>query len=394
MKFRHLLVLAFSACFSILFAQNSASKSPVPFLGVELDDDSELEEGVLVEGVYRGFGAAEAGLQRGDILLAVNGDDVNSQRELTIELKNFKAGDEVELAFRRFNKPMTARAKLSEKPRSTSELSAVRRAESDGQKKSGKKAYMGIYPQTDWEKGGVRITGFTSKSQAWRAGLEEGDVILKLDDAQVSTASQLDNYLFEKAPGQEMTVVFMRNGKEKSLKMTLGETASGSCDCDDDDENWGWKNGDYQGWEGNFERLGEQMEAMAERIGENGERIGQRGEELAEDLENRLFNRRRDDGRRGENWGGESFFSLRDFSAILNQESGNLTVSFSGRSNQDFAVVVTDEDGKELAREERDELEEGLFTHQFDLSQAGKGSFYVRVWKGDNVVTSERVVRN
>lgn len=404
------LLTAFSTS---VFSQNTNQKpptanAPVPFLGVAPNDNSELEEGLLIDGVYRGFGAEAAGLQRGDILLAINGDDVNSQRELTNELRAFKSGDEVELTFKRFNKAMKAKAKLADKPDYMTDLKLASRDEATGKKYGGKKAFMGIHPVTDWEKGGVRITGFTSKSQAWRAGLEEKDVITKLDDAAISTEEQLNNYLWEKAPGSEMKVAFLRDGKEKSLNMTLGETSANNSNSNynyrndnpcDDRKGDNSDGSDADGWASNMEEFGERMaewgEKMGEEMGKMGEQFGaeigedavRNAEELAARITER-FSRERSGDRSFSN---ESFFSLRDFSASPNPTTGNLTISFSGRSNQEFSVVVVDENNQEIDREDRAELEEGLFTHQFDLTKQPAGTYYVRVWKGDDVITSQKI---
>ncbi len=405
MKFsRTFLLIAATAVAANLFSQstNQKPKSEPPFLGVSTTDYPELEEGVLVEGVYKGYGAAEAGLQRGDILLAVNGDDVNSTRELTKELRPYKPGDEVEMTFKRFNKEMKAKAKLSEKPRYSSNLQLVRRDEADGKARSGKKAFMGIHPSTDWQAGGVRVTGFTSKSQAWRAGMEEGDIITKLDDTDISTTDQLNNYLWEKQPGQEMKVTFLRNGKEKTVAMTLGETTVNSCVSDSDGDTGYNFNFDFD--DEAAEQAGEKAAEWAVKAEEMGERMAKEGERLGEEMSRRAENWSRDFERgwsRGQgrgrtrsadNWENTSpYFSLADFTATPNPTSGNVTVSFSGKSNQPFSVVLTDDDGREVAREERDELAEGIFTQQFDLSKEAAGTYYCRIYKGENVVASQKI---
>lgn len=408
---RLFLFVALTAQISTAFSQNNnqrPAKSDAPFLGVSTTDYPELEEGVLVEGVYKGFGAAEAGLQRGDILVAINGDDVNSTRELTKELRAYKYGEEVEVKYLRFNKEMTVKAKLSEKPKYSGDLALVRRDEATGKKRDGKKAFMGIYPQTDWQNGGVRVNGFTSKSQAWRAGLEEDDIITKLDDASISTSDQLNNYLWEKTPGTEMQVTFLRNGKEKTVTMTLGETTSynynynsgsksyNNSNCGDNDS-YSSSNWDAEGAGERAAELAERMEELGERLGERGERLGEemarRAEDWGRDFE-RGWNRNERPGRNNDrsnsNFGG-TFFSLSDFTATPNPTTGNVTVSFSGKSNQPFSVVITNEDGREIDREDRDELPEGIFTQQFDLTREPAGTYYCRVYKGDNVVTSQKI---
>ena len=56
-----------------------------------------LPEGVYVSSVTEGTGAAQAGLVRGDIITAINGEEVASMLELKEELSYYAAGTTVEL---------------------------------------------------------------------------------------------------------------------------------------------------------------------------------------------------------------------------------------------------------------------------------------------------------
>ena len=61
---------------------------------VELYD---APEGVYVSSVMEGTGADEAGLVRGDIITAINGEKVSSMDELKEELSYYEAGTTIEV---------------------------------------------------------------------------------------------------------------------------------------------------------------------------------------------------------------------------------------------------------------------------------------------------------
>ena len=69
--------------------------------GVDVTSDSVqlygLPRGVYVSSVTDGSGAAQAGLVRGDIITAINGEEVSSMVELKEELADYAAGTTVEL---------------------------------------------------------------------------------------------------------------------------------------------------------------------------------------------------------------------------------------------------------------------------------------------------------
>jgi len=71
---------------------------------------------------------------------------------------------------------------------------------------------------------GAYVSGFgdaEDRSAAKEAGIEKGDVIVKLDDMPVHTSSALIEYIGLKHPGDKVNVVVNRHGKEKSFAVTL-----------------------------------------------------------------------------------------------------------------------------------------------------------------------------
>jgi len=64
------------------------------------------------------------------------------------------------------------------------------------------------------------------------AGLEQGDIVLKLNGNPVKDANEFKNQIAGTAPGTTITLTVLRNGKEKEIKVKLGdmskENSSGS----------------------------------------------------------------------------------------------------------------------------------------------------------------------
>lgn len=71
---------------------------------------------------------------------------------------------------------------------------------------------------------GAYVSGFgdmEDKSAAKEAGIQKGDVIVRLDEMQVKTSSALIEYIGLKHPGDKVNVTVNRAGKEKVFTVTL-----------------------------------------------------------------------------------------------------------------------------------------------------------------------------
>jgi serine protease Do len=93
------------------------------FLGVELGEVSREaverlklrdERGALIEGVTAGSGAAEAGLQKNDVIVKWNGESIESARELSRRIRETPAGRVVRLGVIRDGREIEVNAKLRE----------------------------------------------------------------------------------------------------------------------------------------------------------------------------------------------------------------------------------------------------------------------------------------
>jgi S1-C subfamily serine protease len=98
-------------------------KASHPYMGIEgldvakTDNNISVNEGAIITRVIPGSPAAQAGLQKDDILTAVNGKPIEDMIGLITEIRQKKVGDNIEITYLRNGKENKATLTLAEKPR-------------------------------------------------------------------------------------------------------------------------------------------------------------------------------------------------------------------------------------------------------------------------------------
>jgi S1-C subfamily serine protease len=67
----------------------------------------------------------------------------------------------------------------------------------------------------------------TPRGPAAAAGVQEGDIVTKLDDQTVDTLHPLDAILSHYSPGDTITLTILRDGQTITVKVTLGTRPPG-----------------------------------------------------------------------------------------------------------------------------------------------------------------------
>lgn len=83
------------------------------------------------------------------------------------------------------------------------------------------KPMLGVY--TEKNEKGAKITNVVDDSPAQKAGMLKGDIITKIDGNAITDPSSLSSIINEKKPDDEIQVTYLRDNKEKKLKLKLGE---------------------------------------------------------------------------------------------------------------------------------------------------------------------------
>lgn len=214
------------------------------FLGVELGEvNSEVvqrlklreERGALIEAVTSGSNAAQAGLQKDDVIVKWDGESIESAGELSRHIRETPAGRAVRLGVLRGGREIEVNAKMGERtsilngvrvPRPTpvarvrvrpAEIAGVRvrdgvRLGAQLQTMTTQLAeYFGLSKRT-----GALVVFVFADSPASKAGLKAGDVILSIAGETVENPMDLRRILTTKSEGS-VEVKVLRDKQEQTL---------------------------------------------------------------------------------------------------------------------------------------------------------------------------------
>lgn len=206
----------------------------------QADDDTTVptetsiyDLGVLVTSVDASKPAADAGVRRGSIILAVDGVDVNTPEALIDAIESAGPGATVTVTV--LNSPDAEELTVTlsdEKP-----LLGVRLygAESFGRMEPYRNTVPPLpfspderEPFTERDRAidpapGALIAAVEPDSPAALAGLESGDIITAVDGDAIADVEALVALVGAKAPGDRLSLTVERNGEEKSALIVLGE---------------------------------------------------------------------------------------------------------------------------------------------------------------------------
>ncbi len=185
--------------------------------------------GAYVRDVMEDGPAHEAGVRKGDIIVAMDKEAVIGPGHLRDLLDSRRPGDEVTLTVWRKGKKLDLKVRLGRRPPPVPELgqlskTIVIRGEP--------RAWLGVRTQELSEqlgahfgaKAGVLVSEVMKDSPAAEAGIQAGDVIAKVDDEAVDHPFELTRILGEHEPGDKVTLALVRDGKELKKEATLRET--------------------------------------------------------------------------------------------------------------------------------------------------------------------------
>ncbi|MEM9827228.1 MAG: PDZ domain-containing protein [Planctomycetota bacterium] len=202
--------------FKPILATRPDSRSSVPgaYLGVTAKDDDKK---VILETVAKNSPAAKAGLKVGDQIVKADGKAVEAFDAMVKQLAEMAIEDEVSLEVVRGEETMTMVATLGQRP---------------GGRQPTSRAIMGIQGE-DQQGGGAKMLSITDGGPSAKAGMKDGDVIVKVGDDKIEDYAGLISQIRSREPGDTMAVVAKRkdkDGKESEVKLTvtLGDRNAGS----------------------------------------------------------------------------------------------------------------------------------------------------------------------
>ncbi len=188
----------------VSMATPSSTGSQPGYLGVNFEPNEKGQ--LVVTQIEPESPAEQAGLKAGDILQTAAGEKIANLGQLGELLRAKAPGEEVKLAVIREKKPVELVAKLAATSRPLSQ--------------TGQRATLGIQISEVTE--GVKITQLTPESAAGAAGVKTDDILLKVNGTAIPNQERLQSVLSDKSPGDAVTVLLKRDGKEMELSVKLG----------------------------------------------------------------------------------------------------------------------------------------------------------------------------
>jgi hypothetical protein len=150
------------------------------------------------------FSGAKPEIHRpGDDVDLLNWAGIERIGEFVAECTSYLAAERARLTFR----PVGVE-RLSD----TSTLAAPRR-----------KVSFGSIPDFSRESGGILLSGVMPKGPAEEAGLREGDLLIELDGTTIDTIHDFQAVLAAHAPGDTVSVKYVREGGTREAKVMLRE---------------------------------------------------------------------------------------------------------------------------------------------------------------------------
>ena len=218
----------------------SSGKVSRAWLGISMTDltyekaqalEVGRNHGALVEEVFDDSPAQRAGLKRGDVIVAVDGDEVQDSKDVVYRVASHLAGDELNVTFVRNGKEKTKQVETGERREGLSRTSGMvtDEDETEEEEDAGSAGQYGMMlselteernRQLDRAGGasGVLVAQVIPSSPAHRAGIRAGDVLIDVDGTPVNSPEQVTRAL-EKAKKEYVPVTVERDGRQRFVAL-------------------------------------------------------------------------------------------------------------------------------------------------------------------------------
>ncbi len=190
------------------------------WLGVGIQDvseelaeyyDLETDTGVLVAEIYKDHPADKAGIKEGDIITAIDGEKIESTRDLSATIASHAVGKEVSVTLIRNGEEKTLQVTLGKR----SEMEPESMMAETGYDAFGFQLKE-ITPSIAREYGirndkGLLVTDIKPESQAARTGIEEGDILKEVNHQRVEGLKDYSAIVQKADKGDNLRFLFVRN---------------------------------------------------------------------------------------------------------------------------------------------------------------------------------------
>lgn len=187
-------------------------------LNQKLAEERELDiqRGVLIDNVFDGSSAADAGIEAGDVIVEIDGQPIIESSILQEKIARKRPGDEIEITLNREGKEIVKTVKLKSLESTDATLA---NADTDMERLLGvqfKELSSEEKSKLDLDHG-VKIEALSQNGIIYKnTNLESGFIILKVNDTKIESVKQLEKVLNERKDGGVLLEgVYPNNPKRK-----------------------------------------------------------------------------------------------------------------------------------------------------------------------------------
>jgi len=210
---------------AVVDAEAHGGKLVRPWLGVtgealsaEIAESLGFEKpgGVVVKELFPDGPAAEAGIRPGDVLLAINGRDVQDPQGMAFRLATLRIGEEAKVTVMRKGQKLELPVELTPAPREPAPDETWLKGEQplNGAQVANLSPALGEeLSVSGWR--GVVIVDIKRNSFARSLGLRPGDIIARINGTEIKSVAQLAQILSVERDEWQLTIE--RDGKVKTV---------------------------------------------------------------------------------------------------------------------------------------------------------------------------------
>ncbi len=148
----------------------------------------DIPKGGIINKVYDNSPAQKAGLKRGDIIVSVDGEDVENDEDLVYRVYYKKPGDKISITYFRNNKKYTTDVILAKRPENPNIVDTGKEKDSTFTKSSQRYNFNGV--ELEYINKQAVVVGISNDSPL-RRYLEEGDIIVGVNNKKFDSYNEM-----------------------------------------------------------------------------------------------------------------------------------------------------------------------------------------------------------
>lgn len=359
-------------------------------------------EGVYIDEVAGGGAADKAGLQKDDIIVTIDGQKIDTYAALREAIAKHKANDVIQVGYLRAEQKKTVAVVLQNAMQPPMPPNA---GEETGVNGGGNnKPILGIICDDTYEEGGnegVLINRALLGGGAEAAGLQRGDILLKIDDKPVNRAEELRQLISEHKIGDKVAVLYRRNGQEQTVNAELNESIlpdmpymrrhffrlpppQPNPNCPQNKEHFDM-----------FAPDAEDVIEWEELLPDNPSNASPKRFKVAisiQDIDNNEVKQLSQNKKGDVQWSEKNTLAADDLRFFPNPNNGKFTVNFSLPEHEEVCVLISDPNGKEVFKDKIDNFD-GHYERQIDLSHQAKGTYFLQITQKNKQLGKKIVIQ-